>query len=1173
MDSSSRKYLHYVRKTLADAARLTPDLKSDNAVELSFDEIERGVVGAHAQKQLLALAEKAGAKNPGGRDGDEDRRWPIAVTVLPRVYGRRPHHGAFDRSYPAVVAPLMLQAKLHRDGTLVPDAAFGAPAIVPRDVLEPNRYSVSIGRVDHADAAYARHQEAPATWPALMQRGIEVLMEVLAAGGNAPDAFEALVIDEYECKDAGLAVMAGGMSSSFHIQNLLDLLQCEDAPAIALFDELVAQASDRPLLTAKQQASVGRAHLGQMECQYPLSESQREALMHHLSPQGRGRVLAVDGPPGTGKTTLLLSAIATLWVQRALHNADPPLIVATSTNNQAIINILRAFAKVKEDDGPLAGRWLDGIESYGLYFPAKRRNDEFDFPVHEMRGGGKDARFDAQRFENRAGLDQARTAFLGRFKKAFPAASEPGLADAAKTLHAKLQEQAAAVESAIAALEKLSELIGDEAVSSQSVSALQSDLQIRREACVADAERAATDWNGLRQLRADWALHQAGEPLWIRALQFFGFGQPRRQRDAAFWGQVAVSRPQLVDERWLVAPDRAAIESALADHAQRSQRHDGEAKDRSQQAQQRLRELDALVSRLRPLARDGDLSPAAIQAALDTGPRFAAFKLATHYWEARYLSHVEASLQARDAILDSKSPDRLIAQYRRVAMLHPCFVATLYTLPEKFIAWRSRTESLALTGKIDLLIVDEAGQVPPEIGAPAFALAEQALVVGDVDQIEPIWTVPDRIDGANALHSGVVADEAALQAFRESGLSAANGSLMRLAQRATAFAKFPARGRGMFLSEHRRCWPEIIRMCNVLVYSGKLRPLRADNGVRAIVPSVGFVHIPGSDRSRGGSRDNRSEAAAIAKWIAQRKDAIESAYDGEAVAKLLAVVTPFAAQSRCVRAALDTELGKGHAITVGTVHALQGAERRIVIFSPTYGLGTVPGGTFIDRNPSMLNVAISRAQDAFMVFGNMHLFHPDGTHPCAVVGKMLFGDGAEIADVPAELLVPGSDRPAGSLCRTLEEHRAVLGEAMATARSALVVVSPFLSEAALDADGIEAGIRAAVDRGVKVAVLSDAQLNQHKRSEFERCTARLQRAGARVGLAVSQGVHSKMLLVDRSWLVVGSFNWLSAVRNADSAYSRYESSIRYDGNEAFEMICKSYRDIQALVAAQHAQRR
>ena len=40
---------------------------------------------------------------------------------------------------------------------------------------------------------------------------------------------------------------------------------------------------------------------------------------------------------------------------------------------------------------------------------------------------------------------------------------------------------------------------------------------------------------------------------------------------------------------------------------------------------------------------------------------------------------------------------------------------------------------------IDLLIVDEAGQISPEIGLPAFALAKKAVVVGDEQQIPPVW--------------------------------------------------------------------------------------------------------------------------------------------------------------------------------------------------------------------------------------------------------------------------------------------------------------------------------------------------------------------------------------------------------------------------------------------------
>ena len=195
----------------------------------------------------------------------------------------------------------------------------------------------------------------------------------------------------------------------------------------------------------------------------------------------------------------------------------------------------------------------------------------------------------------------------------------------------------------------------------------------------------------------------------------------------------------------------------------------------------------------------------------------------------------------------------------------------------------------------------------------------------------------------------------------------------------------------------------------------------------------------------------------------------------------------FRSQSRRVKSALDDALGAGHGITVGTVHALQGAERRVVIFSPTYGLGTDPGRTFIDRNRSMLNVAISRAQDAFLVFGNMHLFRPVGQHPCAVIGKMLFGDGGnEISGVDPVLLVPGQDIGPGRLIANLEDHRSVLKDALATAQRHVVIVSPFLTEAAIAIDDVEVEIQATVRRGVKVRIVSDPQLNKDQ-AAFERC--------------------------------------------------------------------------------------
>ncbi|SUH40029.1 superfamily I DNA helicase [Salmonella enterica subsp. enterica] len=51
----------------------------------------------------------------------------------------------------------------------------------------------------------------------------------------------------------------------------------------------------------------------------------------------------------------------------------------------------------------------------------------------------------------------------------------------------------------------------------------------------------------------------------------------------------------------------------------------------------------------------------------------------------------------------------------------------------------------------DLLIVDEAGQVLPEVAAASFALAKKALVIGDTEQIPPIWSITPAIDIGNML--------------------------------------------------------------------------------------------------------------------------------------------------------------------------------------------------------------------------------------------------------------------------------------------------------------------------------------------------------------------------------------------------------------------------------------
>jgi len=80
-------------------------------------------------------------------------------------------------------------------------------------------------------------------------------------------------------------------------------------------------------------------HYGHMGEEFPLSKSQREAFAKSQY-ENHSDIFAINGPPGTGKTTILQSFIANSLVNAVLNNTPPPLIVGCSSNNQAITNIL-----------------------------------------------------------------------------------------------------------------------------------------------------------------------------------------------------------------------------------------------------------------------------------------------------------------------------------------------------------------------------------------------------------------------------------------------------------------------------------------------------------------------------------------------------------------------------------------------------------------------------------------------------------------------------------------------------------------------------------------------------------------------------------------------------------------------------------------------------------------
>ena len=74
-------------------------------------------------------------------------------------------------------------------------------------------------------------------------------------------------------------------------------------------------------------------------------------------------------------------------------------------------------------------------------------------------------------------------------------------------------------------------------------------------------------------------------------------------------------------------------------------------------------------------------------------------------------------------------------------------------------------------------------------------------------------------------------------------------------------------------------------------------------------------------------------------------------------------------------------------IDVGTVHTFQGGERKVIIMSTVYGKND--GCFFIDANKSLLNVAVSRAKDSFLVIGDISCLSDSENKPSGLLKKML----------------------------------------------------------------------------------------------------------------------------------------------------------------------------------------
>jgi hypothetical protein len=776
---------------------------------------------------------------------------------------------------------------------------------------------------------------------------------------------------------------------------------------------------------------------GQKREVFPLDPTQRLAAQcaMGLRAEREQAVLAVNGPPGTGKTTFLRAVLASHWVQAALdENPFPRTVLATAATNKAVTNIIDAFAGcISPDTEPLRleSRWLPGLPTYGWLFPSAQAATDYPNHMHLVWGPSNPMSISgaAKPFAE-ANLNELEEHYLrsARCVLEVPAEACLMVAGVASRLQRELTQLTESVsqrrvelQAGLAQLRQrrkaLRESRQQALVARATLERCQRELLplykrteqlqqllIQAELVSQETRRLLKGWrNRLPAFVMRWLF---GKELDVLAQASLSLTQSLEAFDGGryAWSNNVIQQQGLVQALHQRLGQEQRQAQALSEQIAVSepvQQRFGEVQTSVRKAFQALvRCLDSGLTDQRKCRRRMLVAAAPsagafvhskaedllreLEEVLDVTVRVRCFHLAARYWEARWL--MQARIDQED---QNQRPPNLGDRLKRLAMLGVALVATTHKLA------RMRRPNGGEPWRADLLLMDEAGQCMPHVAVAMADLADTAVVVGDVHQLTPISPINRKM----SLH---MAEEAQLDTSSpKQGLSdalcASRGSAMRLALDATAIWQVGSDGAdairsGVMLGVHYRCHPIIAGFCNELMYGNAMKMARKNTPMKR--PPMAWVDVMGRPTRLGSSWANSAEAEAIATWLEREGPGLEREY-GKPLDEVVAVLTPLKAQfdelKRLLERGLAARLGEGGKETVerllkssGTVHRLQGAERPVVLFSLVQTRSN-SGSLMVDRDAgNLLNVAASRAKDLFVVFGERATLRPapvDGPWP------------------------------------------------------------------------------------------------------------------------------------------------------------------------------------------------
>jgi len=259
--------------------------------------------------------------------------------------------------------------------------------------------------------------------------------------------------------------------------------------------------------------------------------------------------------------------------------------------------------------------------------------------------------------------------------------------------------------------------------------------------------------------------------------------------------------------------------------------------------------------------------------------------------------------------------------------------------------------------QIGWLLIDEAGQATPQSAAGLIHRSKRCVIVGDPLQVEPVVTMPKKLVVKIRNEHSVSVD-----------WSPYRTSVQQLADRVSLFGTYMDVGdtdekiwTGFPLRAHRRCDDPMFSIANKIAYSNQMVKAVDANSTEKLIGASSWFDVNVAPTLINKHLITEEIELLRLKIIELRS----IGYEGE-----IYVISPFKSIASYCNEFFRTQ----SKISCGTIHTFQGKEADVVFLV----LGSDPKSSgarnWASQKPNMLNVALTRAKKRFYVIGNKKLW-------------------------------------------------------------------------------------------------------------------------------------------------------------------------------------------------------